>query len=143
VAAGSSPHVGARGVRSWQSNFLRRRKSTSLTASPEFERVYRNGSVYRGRLFSVHALPNTIGEPRLGLSVSKKVGTAVNRNKVRRRLKEVFRSSAKRLPGNLDFVISARPAAAGASFEELNEEFSRSVHRFCKSAETREAGGVC
>jgi ribonuclease P protein component len=121
---------------------LRQRKSTSLTASPEFERVYRNGSVYRGRLFSVHALPNTIGEPRLGLSVSKKVGTSVKRNKVRRRLKEVFRSSTERLPDDLDFVISARPAAAEASLEEWNEEFSRSVRRFCKSAEAREAGGV-
>jgi len=78
----------------------------------------------------------------LGLSVSKKVGTAVKRNKVRRRLKEVFRFSAKRLPGNMDFVISARPAAAEASFEELNEEFSRSVNRFCKSAEAREVGSV-
>jgi len=141
VVAGSSPRAGARGVRSWLCSFLRRRRSTTLTASPEFERVYRNGSVYRGRLFSVHALPNTIGEPRLGLSVSKKVGTAVKRNKVRRRLKEVFRFSAKRLPSNLDFVISARPAAAEASFEELNEEFSRSVHRFCKGAEAREADG--
>ena len=112
----------------------------TLTASPEFERVYRNGSVYRGRLFSVHALPNTLGEPRLGLSVSKKVGTAVNRNKVRRRLKEMFRSSAKRLPRDLDFVISARPAAAEASFEELSEEFSRSVHKFCKSAGAKDAG---
>ncbi len=78
----------------------------------------------------------------MGLSVSKKVGTAVKRNKVRRRLKEVFGSSAKRLPDNMDFVISARPAAAEASFEELNEEFSRSVHRFCKSGEVSEDGGV-
>jgi ribonuclease P protein component len=140
VAAGSLPRVGARGVRNWPFSFLRRRKSMTLTASPEFERVYRNGSVYRGRLFSVHALPNTLGEPRLGLSVSKKVGTAVSRNKVRRRLKEIFRSSAKRLPRDLDFVISARPAAAEASFEELNEEFSRSVDRFCKSAGAKDAG---
>ena len=64
----------------------------------------------------------------------------MNRNKVRRRLKEMFRSSAKRLPPDLDFVISARPAAAKASFEELNEEFSRSVNRFCKSAGAKEAG---
>jgi ribonuclease P protein component len=140
VVAGSLPRVGARGVRNWPFSFLRRRKSMTLTASPEFERVYRNGSVYRGRLFSVHALPNTIGEPRLGLSVSKKVGTAVKRNRVRRRLKEVFRSTAKRLPDNLDFVISARPAAGEASFEELDEEFSRSVRRFCKSTGAREVG---
>jgi ribonuclease P protein component len=121
---------------------LHRRKSTSLTASPEFERVYRNGSVYRGKLFSVHVLPNTIGKPRLGLSVSKKVGSAVKRNKVRRRLKEVFRSSMERLSGDLDFVISARPAAAEATFEELNEEFLRSLHRFGCSDNGREAGSV-
>ena len=87
-------------------------------------------------------MPNTIGEPRLGLSVSKKVGTAVKRNMVRRRFKEMFRSSANRLPDDLDFVISARPAAAEASFEELNEEFLRCVHRFCKGVEARESGGV-
>jgi len=121
---------------------LHRRKSTSLTASPEFERIYRNGSVYRGKLFSVHVLPNTIGKPRLGLSVSKKVGNAVKRNKVRRRLKEVFRSSMERLSGDLDFVISARPAAAEATFEELNEEFLRSLHRFGRSDNGREAGSV-
>ena len=138
----SSLRAGARGVRSWPYSFLRRRKSTTLTASPEFERVYRNGSVYRGKLFSVHALPNSIGEPRLGLSVSKKVGTAVTRNKVRRRLREVFRFSAQRLPDDLDFVISARPAAADASFDELIEEFSRSVRRFCKGPEAREAGDI-
>ena len=78
-------------------------------------------------MFSVHSLPNTLGKPRLGLSVSKKVGTAVKRNGVRRRLKEIFRSSAEKLPGDLDLVISARPAAAEASFEELNKEFVRSL----------------
>jgi ribonuclease P protein component len=55
-------------------------------------------------------------------------------------LKEVFRSTAKRLPDNLDFVISARPAAGEASFEELDEEFSRSVRRVCKSTGAREVG---
>jgi ribonuclease P protein component len=120
---------------------LRQRRSTALTASPEFERVYRNGSVYRGRLFTVHALPNSVGKARLGLSVSKKVGTAVKRNGIRRRLKEIFRSASDALSGDLDLVISARPAAAEASFEELNEEFVRSLHRLSKNNKTRDAGG--
>ena len=77
----------------------------------------------------------------MGLSVSKKVGTAVRRNKVRRRLKEVFRSSTEGLPGDLDFVISARPAAAEATFEELNEEFLRSLRKVVKSG-AGEAGGA-
>lgn len=74
-----------------------------------------------------------MGEPRLGLSVSKKVGTAVKRNRVRRRLKEIFSSPvAAEIAHDLDFVVSARPAAADASFEELNEEFLRSLRKLNK-----------
>ncbi len=90
-------------------------------------------------MFSVHLLPNALGSSRLGLSVSKKVGGAVKRNKVRRRLKEIFRSSVKSLPNDADFVISARPSAAEASFEELNDEFLKSLHRLRKSTVS---GGV-
>ncbi len=63
----------------------------------------------------------------------------MKRNGVRRRLKEIFRSSMVRLPGDLDFVISAHPAAAEASFEELNEEFVRSLS---KLGESGNAGGA-
>lgn len=83
----------------------------------------------RGRLFSVHALPNTEGRPRLGLSVSKKVGVAVKRNVVRRRLREIFRAAAPDLPGGIDLVVSARAAAADADFEELNEEFRAAMRK--------------
>jgi ribonuclease P protein component len=100
-----------------------------LTDSPEFERVYRQGTAYRGRLFSVHAFPNEHGTPRLGLSISRKVGNAVTRNAVRRRLREVFYSCISELSGNLDLVVSARPSAAEATFEELREEFSKSLGR--------------
>jgi len=108
---------------------LPRGRSTRLTDSPEFERVYRQGRVYRGRLFSVHAFPNDLGHPRLGLSVSRKVGGAVTRNTVRRRLREVFFASVGEGEGGLDFVISARPAAAEASFQELLAEFGRALRR--------------
>lgn len=77
----------------------------------------------------------------MGLSVSKRVGTAVTRNGVRRRLKEIFRSSVEDLPSGVDLVISARPAAAEASFDELSEEFFSSVGRLSKSGEARSGGG--
>jgi ribonuclease P protein component len=86
-------------------------------------------------------LPNTVGKSRLGLSVSKKVGTAVKRNRVRRRLKQIFRTSLTRLPGELDLVVSARPAAAEASFEELSEEFLRCLRKFNKYDVTRDVKG--
>ncbi len=100
-----------------------------LTDSPEFERVYRQGTAYRGRLFSVHAFPNEHGAPRLGLSVSRRVGNAVTRNAVRRKLREVFHSCISEVSENLDLVVSARPAAAEATLEELREEFGRSLGR--------------
>jgi ribonuclease P protein component len=78
----------------------------------------------------------------VGLSVSKRVGTAVKRNGVRRRLKEIFRSSSARLPVDLDFVVSARPAAAEASFSELNEEFLYALRRLSKSSAGELGGGV-
>lgn len=80
-----------------------------------------------------------MGMLRLGLSVSKRVGTAVKRNRVRRHLKEIFRPSTRRLE-SLDLVISARPGAAEASFGELNEEFLRFLSKLNNSVaeESRE-----
>ena len=116
---------------------MSRSKRTRLTDSPEFERVYRQGTAYRGELFSVHAFPNEQGSPRLGLSVSRKVGNAVTRNAVRRRLREVFHSSVSEISGSLDLVVSARPAAAAATFDELRQEFSKSLVKVGGSVERR------
>jgi ribonuclease P protein component len=117
---------------------LSRGKRTRLTDSPDFERVYRQGTAYRGKLFSVHAFPNEFGTPRLGLSVSRRVGNAVMRNTVRRRLREVFYSVLPEIPSNLDLVVSARPAAAEATFQELGEEFVRALGKLGESRAARE-----
>ena len=77
----------------------------------------------------MHAFPNEHGTPRLGLSVSRKVGNAVTRNAVRRRLREVFNSCISETSRDLDLVVSARPAAAEATFEELRGEFSKALGR--------------
>ena len=108
---------------------MSRGKRTRLTDSPDFERAYRQGTAYRGKLFSVHAFPNELGTPRLGLSVSRRVGNAVTRNTVRRRLREVFHSALPEIPGDLDLVVSARPTAAEATVRELSEEFVRSLSK--------------
>ena len=87
----------------------------------------------------MHAFPNELGTPRLGLSVSRKVGNSVTRNAVRRRLKEVFYSALPEIPGNLDLVVSARPTAAEADFGKLNEEFTRSLRKLGDSDKLRKA----
>lgn len=87
----------------------------------------------------MHAFPNDLDTPRLGLSVSRKVGNAVTRNTVRRRLKEVFASMIDKVPGSLDLVVSARPSAAGASFKELGDEFGRSLRKIAEKGAGRKA----
>ena len=74
------------------------------------------------------------------MSVSKKVGGAVKRNGVRRRLKEIFYSNGSELPQGVDIVISARPAAAEASFDELAREFYRALDVLKKRNASRATG---
>jgi ribonuclease P protein component len=84
-----------------------------LSRSAEFERVYRQGRSKGNRFLVLYAFPRAgaADGPRLGLSVSRKVGGAVDRNKVKRLLREAFRAEASRLPGDVDVVIVARPDA--------------------------------
>ena len=93
-------------------------KRRRLSRSAEFERVYRQGRSKANRYLVLYAFPR--GEeqgdaddaqegPRLGLSVSRRVGGAVDRTKVKRVLREAFWAEAERLPSGSDYVVVARP----------------------------------
>jgi ribonuclease P protein component len=70
------------------------------------------------------------GPVRVGFTVSRKVGTAVERNRVRRRLKEVVRQSAESgLPSGHDYVLIGRRAALSLPFEKITEDFTRALRR--------------
>ena len=70
------------------------------------------------------------GPVRIGFTVSKKVGTAVERNRVRRRLREVVRlSAAARMRRGHDYVLIGRRAALELPFEKMIEEFDRTLRR--------------
>jgi len=81
-----------------------------LTRSAEFDRVYRQGRSFANRHLAVYAFPRT-GEDatRLGLSVGRKVGGAVERNRVKRLLREAFAARRDAVTGAHDVVIVARP----------------------------------
>jgi ribonuclease P protein component len=87
-------------------------KRRRLSRSGEFDRVYRDGSSHATRHLVLYSFPRkTEGdeEVRLGVSVSRKVGGAVDRNRVKRSLREAFWGLSDRLPAGHDFVIVARP----------------------------------
>jgi ribonuclease P protein component len=98
------------------------RRRRRLSRSAEFERVYRQGRSKANRYLVLYAFPREEapddGGPRLGLSVSRRVGGAVERTRVKRVLREAFWQEAERLPGDADYVVVARPDAKGLAERE-------------------------
>ena len=103
-------------------------KRRRLSRSAEFERVYRRGRSRSNRWLVLHAFPREASDgPRLGLSVGRKVGGAVERNRVKRVLREAFWLHADTLPEEQDFVIVARPEAADLVEREGIEGVSKAL----------------
>lgn len=92
-----------------------------LRAEADFARVRSQGRSWRDRLFTLIVLPNDQPYNRYGFVVSKRVGNAVTRNLVKRRLREILRhlDSAGQISSGYDYLLIVRPVAAGIAFDAL------------------------
>src|SRR5205085_2556819 len=118
------------GIRSMSRKELSFPKTKRLTLSSEFARVKGQGSTERGRYLVLGAAK--VKEEtafRAGFITPKHIGTAVVRNRIRRRLRDIVRTQQQRLRSGIWLVVVARPYAVNAKHHQLRDEWLRLAER--------------
>ena len=97
--------------------------TVSLKGNSRFRRLYHRGASAANRYFVMYCGRNHTPENRVGLTVSAKLGCAVVRNRVRRRLREIYRLNAHKFKPGYDIVVVARSRSVGAPYQKLEAGF--------------------
>ena len=104
------------------------RRAARLAKGTEFDSVYEKGTVVRGPFFVLRIRENDLGHVRWGFAVGKRLRRrAVDRNRIRRRLREAARLAGIR--GSADVILTAKEPVAAASFDELIRGIQKSARR--------------
>ena len=103
-------------------------QTARLKTSPQFQQVFQQGRKTVGRYFVVFARSHWEGRARLGLAVGRRVGNAVQRNRMKRLVRESFRHHQQHLHGR-DVVVVARGSAVGARQVQLSKDLSQCWER--------------
>jgi ribonuclease P protein component len=115
------PHGGAGSVDKKHSSL---RKHERLRRHKDFQLALHHGSRRHTKNFTIILRPNALQFSRLGVTVGKKVGNAVKRNRVKRCLREFFRLYKHKLPTSHDLVIIAKKDAATLAYHDVREELA-------------------
>lgn len=112
------------------------RKAQHLRRAADFESVYAQRCVWRDRLLHVFAARNSLPFTRIGLSVSRKFGSAARRARVKRLLREAFRLVQHDLPPGLDLVLIPQPPCT-ATVADLQKSLVTAASRLTKKLERK------
>ncbi|MBI4584304.1 MAG: ribonuclease P protein component [Planctomycetes bacterium] len=115
------------------------RRLERLLCSSNFKKVLRSGKCFRSPALRIHYLENGQGFSRLGLVVSRKVGHAPRRNRVKRQLREVFRKAKRQIPRSLDLVIIPEPSGPPRSSQDYAHAFQQFLSH-CRAVLARASG---
>lgn len=102
-------------------------KEERLLRRVEFLAVTEGGRRVYTRSLIVFIRPNTLNVSRIGITVSKKIGIAVKRNRIKRLVREFFRLNKAEIEKGIDIVVIAKREAAGLDFKEVSRELKRAV----------------
>jgi ribonuclease P protein component len=111
----------------------RLRSSERLRQTREYQRVFQHGKKLVSPLFVIYIHPGSTSFSRLGMAVSKRVGKAVVRNRIKRLIREVFRRHKTAFKSPCDVVVVARQQAADASFADVTRQFLILLGRYQQS----------
>jgi len=116
-------------------------RTRRLRKRADFQNIYRIGVRVVGRFIVVFAVTGPEAKNRLGITASRKIGSAVTRNRCKRRIRELYRQNRSQLPnGDIDVVVNARRGCAEVPWHKIMRDYARCLARLRNEIEQRPQG---
>jgi ribonuclease P protein component len=107
-------------------------KTDRILKRDDFRRVYDAGQKVQASYFTAFVLANSVDQPRIGITVTRKIGRSVERNRARRLVREAFRRNKWLAPAGVDIVINVKSALVDAAYKDLEADFVGFLERMRK-----------